>query len=294
MWSLVETIEHLPAPFSQEKFTRLRQGIYDCSETAVYVNEEMDFAFLYPRPEFSYEYYKSRMVTLNLATYKKTLPVVKRRYEKVRDYFSNGISVLEIGAADAEFLAYVKTRSEDTQLASLEIDANTKTGRDALPGLVQYETFDEIDASVRRFDVVCMFHVLEHVFDPEELLRHCVTRLATSGHLVIEVPSLDDPLLSMYHVEAYQRFYYQSQHPYVYSKRSLVRLLNGLGLRQIDVIDHQRYGLENHLHWLVEGLPGGSEMFRDTFKSCEDAYVTSLEQAGRTDSVIAIVSAPEE
>jgi SAM-dependent methyltransferase len=254
----------------------------------------MDFAFLYPRPEFSYAYYKSRTDSLNLATYKKTLPVVQRRYEKIRDRFSNGISVLEIGAADAEFLAYVMTRSEDTRLASLEIDANTRAGRDALPGLVQYESFDEVDASVRRFDIVCMFHVLEHVFDPGALLRRCITSLASSGHLVIEVPSLDDPLLSLYHADAYQQFYFQSQHPYVYSKRSLVRLLEGLGLGRVDVIDHQRYGLENHLHWLAEGLPGGSEMLRDTFQNCEGAYLASLEQAGRTDSVIAIVSAPEE
>jgi hypothetical protein len=35
-------------------------------------------------------------------------------------------------------------------------------------------------------------------------------------------------------------------------------------------------------------------MLRDTFQNCEGAYLASLEQAGRTDSVIAIVSAPEE
>jgi SAM-dependent methyltransferase len=293
MWSLAETIERLPAPFHQEKFSSFRQGIYDCGETAVFINDERDFAFLYPRPEFSYQSYKPRVVALNLATYKKTLPVVTRRYEKIRDYLSNPKSMLEIGAADAAFLAYVKSRSPDIELASLEVDRNTRSGRDALPGLVQYETFDEIDTNGRRFGTVCMFHVLEHIFDPAEMLHKCIACLAPKGHLVIEVPSLDDPLLSLYHVEAYQQFYFQRQHPYIYSKRSLGRLINALGLGLVELIGHQRYGLENHLQWLARGVPGGNERFRDAFGDCEDSYITALERAGHADSVIAIASAPE-
>ena len=288
MSSLAETIERLPEPFKRESFSLLRRGVHDCTETEVYLNEESDFAFLYPRPEFSYVFYKSRMVTLNLTTYKKTLPVVQRRLEKVEPWFRDAASVLEVGAADAAFLAHLGERLPGKELASLEIDENTRAGRDAVPSLTQYETFEQVDEDGRHFDVICMFHVLEHIFEPAELLSRCLARLAPGGRLVIEVPSLDDPLLSLYRNEAYQRFYFQRQHPYAYSARSLTRMLDAQRLDTENLVHHQRYGLENHLQWLAEGTPGGNETLQEIFQNCDGAYTESLERAGRTDAIIAI------
>jgi hypothetical protein len=106
---------------------------------------------------------------------------------------------------------------------------------------------------------------------------------------VIEVPSLRDPLLSLYDCEAYRRFYFQRQHPYVYSARSLSRLLDHVGYSIEEAIDHQRYGLENHLHWLAASEPGGSELARSVLGACESDYLADLERSGQTDSVIVVV-----
>jgi hypothetical protein len=286
--SFTESIKGLPPPFREQAYRLLQKGVYDSPETDVYVNQAADFAFLHPRPQYDYVYYKSRVLTLNLEKYKKTLPVVQRRYEKIAACFESVGGVLEVGAADGSFLAHVATRCSGLTLASLEVDENTRPGRDALPGLRQYESFDAVRRAGERYEIVCLFHVLEHVFEPGEFLADCVACLAPGGRLIVEVPSLDDPLLSLYDCEAYRRFYFQRQHPYVYSARSMTRLLERLGFEVERPIHHQRYGLENHLGWLSSGKPGGSERLREVLSTCENEYMRCLEQTGRTDSFIAV------
>jgi 2-polyprenyl-3-methyl-5-hydroxy-6-metoxy-1,4-benzoquinol methylase len=287
--SLEKTIEDLPSPLRESRFHLLQRGVYDSPETDVYIDEEESFAFLCPRPEVDYVRYKPRVKTLELTDYKKSLAVVERRFEKVRAHFRGARNVLEIGAGDGSFLVHVRSQCPDVALASQEIDHNTRAARDAIPGLTQHESLDEARASGERYDLICMFHVLEHVFDPGEFLADAAACLAPGGRLIIEVPSLRDPLLSLYACEAYRRFYFQRQHPYVYSASSLSRLFAHLGLEVEQAIDHQRYGLENHLHWLSAGKPGGSEALREIFGSCEDGYLRALERAGHADSFIGVV-----
>jgi SAM-dependent methyltransferase len=289
--SLEETIQRLPSPFREGRFHLLRSGVHDSAETEVYLNEEEDFAFLHPRPEVDYVRYKPRVATLGLAEYKKSLAVVQRRFEKVRAGFRNARSALEVGASDASFLAHLATQCPDIRLASQEVDQNTRPARDTLAGLVQYANLEEVRRSGERFDVICMFHVLEHIFEPGPFLSNCAACLEPGGRLIIEVPSLDDPLLTLYDCEAYQRFYFQRQHPYVYSAGSMKRLLQHEGFEVERAIHHQRYGLENHLHWLSAGKPGGSARLREILADCESAYTTCLEGQGRADAFIALARA---
>jgi SAM-dependent methyltransferase len=217
---------------------------------------------------------------------------VQRRYEKIAACFEGVGSVLEVGAADGSFLAHVASQRPGLALASFEVDQNTRPARDALPGLRQYESFEAVQRAGERYELVCLFHVLEHVFDPGRFLADCAGCLAAGGRLIIEVPSLDDPLLSLYECEAYRRFYFQRQHPYVYSAASMTRLLKHLGFELERGIPHQRYGLENHLGWLSSGKPGGSAPLRELLSSCEAEYARCLEQAARTDSFIAVAGLP--
>ncbi|MCZ6784306.1 MAG: class I SAM-dependent methyltransferase [Proteobacteria bacterium] len=292
MASLQDAIDRLPAPFRDEKFSLLQQGIDDCQDTEVYVNQERDFAFLEPRPEVNYVAYRPRVKKLALGAYKKTLSVTGRRFEKIATLFPGACKVLEVGAGDGAFLAHVADLFPRLSLACVEVDQNTQPDRDSLPGLVQYASLADVCELGERYDLVCAFHVLEHILEPAQFLEECRSRLAPGGRLIFEVPSLDDPLLSLYESPAYRCFYFQRQHPYVYSARSLPRLLEHSGLHVEQVIPHQRYGLENHLQWLTRGEPGGNERFRETFRELEPGYARTLEESGRSDAVIVVAGEP--
>jgi len=288
--SLREAISALPAPFDSDRYALLRRGVFDGPEE-VWRNEAGDFAFLHPRPETDYSAYVPRVASLALTDYKKTRPVIARRFEKIAHQFDEKGRVLEIGAADGAFLHHLARERPAWELACVEVDQNTRASRDALVGLVQYETLDLAVGSGAHFDRVCAFHVLEHVLEPAGFLERCREGLGAAGRVIFEVPSLDDPLLSLYACDAYEAFYFQRQHPYVYSAASVARLLEAHGFEVVETIHHQRYGLENHLQWLTEGRPGGRESFRRIFADGESAYLAGLERSGHVDTAIVVARA---
>ena len=282
------TLSDVPSPFLETSFLKLREGIFDDPNIDVYMTETGDFACLSPLPTMDYENYKPRAQSLSLKSYRASTGIYDLRYEKIADYLQPGMSMLEIGAGDADFLAYIHDRKPDVDLSCVEPDDNTKAHRDRHSWLHQALSTDVLQA--HTYDIVSCFHVLEHIEEPSDFLSVCANLIKPGGKVIIEVPSLTDPLLSLYAIPQYEDFYFQKQHPYYYSPASLQRLLEHNGYAVEAMIAHQRYGLENHLAWLTQGKPGGNEQYRRIFADTSDSYRASLETVGNADSVIAIAT----
>ncbi len=280
-------LDRLPPPFRDERFRRLRHGVHDDPEIDVHINEAGDFAFLDPLPTTDYVSYTPRARKLGLEDYRRQLGVYSLRYANVAAPFEAAASVLEVVSGDGGFLAFVHDLRPQALLACVEPDQASRARRDALPWLVQYGDAAEIGG--QRFDLICMFHVLEHILDPLPFLARWAALLGPGGRLIIEVPSLDDPLRGLYAVPAYEDFLFQRQHPYCYAASSLRRLLEGAGYGVGSMIHHQRYGLENHLTWMRHGVPGGDPALRGVLADADGAYRASLEGSGHADTVIAVV-----
>lgn len=194
-------VHGLPSPFHGEKFEKYATGIYEHPEISVYMNAQRDFAFLLPMKELDYSYYAPRFARLGLKDYRKSNIIVERRFAKIAQYFTGALRVLEIGASEGTFLRYAHEKNDALSLYSLELDVETKNLRDENPWLTQYSGFDEIASAGATFSIVCFFHVLEHIMEPTSFLASCGKSLAKDGRIVVEVPALDDPLLSLYHSE---------------------------------------------------------------------------------------------
>ena len=276
----------LPPPLHRDSYHLLRRGIADDPTIDVYVNDVGDFAFLHPMPVIDYSAYLPRVQSLGLEAYKKTSDILEQRLIKISPVLSAVDSILEIGAADAAFLALVHEQFPVLDCHSIEPDQNTRAARDALPWLNQASSLAEATGAGTKADLVAMFHVFEHIEQPAEFLAGVQQVLAPNGLLLIEVPSLTDPLLSLYASPAYQSFYFQRQHPYVYSPPSLERVLAANGFVVERLIPHQRYGMENHLQWLAAGRPGGNPQFCDLFADLGGGYRSILERTGMTDTII--------
>jgi 2-polyprenyl-3-methyl-5-hydroxy-6-metoxy-1,4-benzoquinol methylase len=139
-----------------------------------------------------------------------------------------------------------------------------------------------------EYDLITAFHVIEHLPDPRAMLRELSAHLKEGGRLVIEVPSSEDALLTLYDSDAFQRFTYWSQHLFLFNSETLRRLATQAGLRVLSIQQFQRYPLSNHLHWLSRNRPGGHQhwSFLDTPELTE-AYASSLAALGKCDTLIA-------
>jgi len=132
------------------------------------------------------------------------------------------------------------------------------------------------------------FHVVEHLPEPREILKKLGTLLTPGGRMVIEVPSADDALLTLYDCNEFQRFTYWSQHLYLFTASTLTTLIKQAGPKVISVQHYQRYSLSNHLYWLSQGKPGGHKQwsFLDAAE-VKCAYAQSLASIGKTDTLVA-------
>ena len=281
----------LPVPLKDDVFTLYRRGVSDDSTTKVWVNTARDFAFLDPQPKVDYRAYRPRVSSLSLSSYKATMlrELYRRRTEKLCPWLSSAQAILEFGGGDAAYLDYLREAQLPAAAFSIvEPDRNSLPARQAKEWLTNFEGVSQVLATGERFDVVMMFHVFEHIAMPDTFLAEVARCLKPDGWIIVEVPCLHDPLLSLYECEHYQGFYFQLQHPFVYSGASLNRVLRACGFVISAIMPFQRYGLENHLAWLSRGRPGGDMELARIMSQVDNAYIAALEADGRTDTVLAI------
>jgi 2-polyprenyl-3-methyl-5-hydroxy-6-metoxy-1,4-benzoquinol methylase len=150
-----------------------------------------------------------------------------------------------------------------------------------------------IESAKGPYDAILLFHVLEHVPDPVETLALLSKKLSPHGRLYVEVPNVNDALLTIYKVDAARKFLFFSDHLHYFSRRSLGEAIQRAGLSKISLSGHNRFGLANHLYWLAAGKPGGHVewSFLET-PTVTQEYARALAAADMSDSLIAMVGVP--
>ena len=139
-----------------------------------------------------------------------------------------------------------------------------------------------------HFDIVTMYHTLEHLPNPVEQLKRVQELLASDGLLVVEVPNHDDWLLE--ESEAYTDFYYQDAHAYYFDSDTLQAVLRRAGF-SAEIRGVQRYSYRNAMQWLFKEKPelDSPSRFRDTWANPVDKiYEYMLRRMGATDTLYCI------
>ena len=157
--------------------------------------------------------------------------------------------LLEVGCSAGQFLDAVKEHVG--KAVGVEPDPEAAECA-AKTGCSVYRNLSELPKG--RYDVICLFQVVEHMADPLEGLEALTPYLADGGTICVEVPSLTDPLLTVYENEAYKRFYYHEAHAFYFSPKSLGLLMEKVGFKG-DLYGVQDYTFLNHLHWQMTNSP---------------------------------------
>ncbi len=279
--NLKKFIKKLPSPLDKEEYYLLKHGIWDNPKTSVYINKKKDFTFLFPQKKIDYRKYTPRKQKIGLNKYKKSLLDNEniRRYQKICKYFDSCKNYLEIGSGEGKFLKLLY-KKEKINLSSLEKDEKSNLKYKKLKWLTSYKSFEEI---TKKFDIICFFHVFEHIYEPDIFLKELKRITHRGTKIIIEVPSLSDPIMNIYKIREFIDFFFQTQHPFTYSENSLVRVLKKHFLVE-EKIPFQRYGIDNHLSWLINKKPGGNENLNFLFKSTNESYIRELEKSRNTDA----------
>jgi len=162
---------------------------------------------------------------------------------------ANNPSVLEIGGGNGFFLDALLDKY-NAQIAGVEpsIDAVNKASDRVKPHMVtammESGLFDH-----EKFSQVCIFHVLDHLPNPASTLNQIRDVLADNGSVLIAVHNVDSWSSKLLKSKSP---IFDVEHTYLYSKKSITRLLIQCGYVEVKV---RGYWNLYSLRYLTQLLP---------------------------------------
>lgn len=189
----------------------------------------------------------------------------ERRFFSLKNILKDK-KLLDFGCGAGGFL--LLARNEAKKVCAIEKQQSLKQffSKNSL------EVLDDIQKINEKFDIITMFHVLEHLTDPVSAIKNLSSYLEENGKLIIEVPNSEDALLSFYNCREFADFTHWSCHLFSFNKKTLEKMASQAGLKVDFIKPVQRYGLGNHLYWLLKKQKGG----HSKWKRLEQSFVSSL------------------
>lgn len=247
------------------------------------------------------------------ATNARELFDVYRQYQQSRvdliaPHLAADAKVLELGASAGQFLTHIRGRVGTVHAIEPDVACcrflQDELGIEADPEFLGASRF-----AGERYDVICAFQVMEHVDSPAVFLRELRQSLKPGGIGFVEVPNLRDPLLSIWDVPTYRKFFYHTAHLHYFTESSLRKVATEAGFTatNTDVKFLQDYNLLNHLHWIMNDTPqatcaiGLSEIrlagkdaamaawLTDRLRELNDAYVSRLAASKATSNMMVVL-----
>lgn len=168
----------------------------------------------------TYENYASSSHT-QITPIERTMVPVNMRMNFLIDFKKKG-KLLEIGCGHKYFLDTAKRAGFDVEGTEL-----SKILVAEIPYKMHLGNPSEIK-QLDKYDIICAFHVLEHINDPVNELRVLTDHLNEDGVIIIEIPAM-----IFYDMDISPNMFYEALHTQYFNQVSIVKLLHRCGLEII-------------------------------------------------------------
>jgi len=191
--------------------------------------------FLDPSPTDMASYYEGGYEPIpdTLADLREIASREKHRLNPILKYKTQG-TLLEIGPWRGVFCCNAKDAGFD--VSAIEMDQkcvaflNETVGVDAMQSYDPAGTLRKLD---RNFDVIALWHCLEHLPRPWEVVEQSAKRLNPGGLLLVSIPNIGSYEFSI--LRERWRHLDAPRHLFFYPKESLVSLCETNGLTKLDL-----------------------------------------------------------
>lgn len=225
---------------TQESYQVSKQNYFHERNFAYFLCKKCKVAFLYPRitKKDIYEIYKGKYFSFRHRPASKLIDFILAwelsPYDKfISKIVKQGRKLLDVGCGYGDFL--VKMQKTDWDVYGIEPFSDAvKVGRKRIGEYrILKGELPKIKFRSKNFDVVTLWHVLEHLPNPSIYISKIHTLLNKKGYLVVEVPNLDSFLLSIFGNN--YNWLSTTEHVFIYSKKGVKKLLkdNGFSVLQV-------------------------------------------------------------
>ena len=135
----------------------------------------------------------------------------------------SGLELLDVGCGSGTLLGLLKRQGFHVRGVDFSAEASAIAKRDN--GVdVAVGSLEEVHFPDQSFDVVTLFHVMEHVTNPRQVLNEVSRILRPQGVVILQVPNIESWQFKMFGAKWYGLDI--PRHVIDYSKNSMLKLLN--------------------------------------------------------------------
>ena len=264
----------------------------DLKTKIIFLEKYLTFGNYYPSLRYNdddmkvMEKSKKKIANINTISGNIKTPMIDddyRRAHQFKKYLRNK-DTLDFGCGWGGFLKNIKNYKS---LSGVELRNECKNYINN--NIKKIEISDNIQTFERKFDIITMFHVLEHIPYQIETLKALKSKLKKKGKIIIEVPHAEDFLILQDELKEFKNFTFWSEHLILHTYKSLKTILIKSGFKKIKIEYYQRYNFSNHLFWFLKKKPGGHNFYKKIISNKLNlSYCENLKKLGQTDTLIAI------
>jgi len=195
----------------------------------------LDMLVTHPRPDNLARYYESDVYISHTDASKST---VEKIYHTVKKYslakkvklisrYANGKkTLLDFGAGTGDFLSVAKTENWSVTGVEPNFGAREKSAEKGVELIA-----DISEAEQKKFQVITLWHVLEHLPNLDRQIKMLVEKLALGGTILVAVPNYKS--YDAQHYKNYWAAYDVPRHLWHFSKTAIEKLFEPHGLKVV-------------------------------------------------------------
>lgn len=115
-----------------------------------------------------------------------------RRLGLLKRWLSRGSKVLDVGCSTGDFVAHAKNvyQMHGLDYSSFAIN-EAKKGNPELSHKLKSGRIEETEWADQSFDAICLWDVLEHIWEPASVVEDLLLRVRSGGLILISTPAID-------------------------------------------------------------------------------------------------------
>lgn len=230
-------------------------------EDAEYYNKNVHDKATTPDLDIEGIYQKFLFQNLNKLRYLKEKIKIQKDW-KMLDYASGYGFFIQLMQENGYLFDGVEISEERIKICRERLQMNKQSDRQIFTfNLLEQDVPEELE---EKYDLITMFHLLEHLIKPVELLEKVRKMLKPDGILVLELPNYANSMMKI--SKEFHDFFFIRDHVAYYTPETVMRAVEGGGYKDVEIGGVQLYGLTNHMNWI---LNKGPQLLNPSYESCE-------------------------